>query len=208
MRPWNEKGELKEKDKRVGKQNLLIKGGNYRRKARRQKNSCIKTPKTIHINKTTQNPYWGSRTDPMITGIQHRYWYQYQYQYHHHSPKSQEPLPLTYTQYSRTQSQNPRTKEPRLKGQEQWAMSRNQNRRARPIEPRFKIPKNHNQLTKDQELSTMSESNTPNQGSKKLWSEGKGRMTWTIWQYHIMGQHENESIWLSKAQGQQGTIYE
>jgi hypothetical protein len=37
MRPWNEKGELKEKDKRVGKQNLLIKGGNYRRKARRQK---------------------------------------------------------------------------------------------------------------------------------------------------------------------------
>ena len=121
MRPWNEKGELKEKGKRVGKQNLLIKGGNYRRKARRQKNSCIKTPKTIHINKTTQNPYWGSRTDPMITGIQHRYWYQYQYQYHHHSPKSQEPLPLTYTQYSRTQSQNPRTKEPRLKGQEQWA---------------------------------------------------------------------------------------
>ena len=77
----------------------------------------------------------------MITGTQHRYWYQYQYQYHHHSPKSQEPLPLTYTQYSRTQSQNPRTKEPRLKGQEQWAMSRNQNRRARPIEPRFKIPK-------------------------------------------------------------------
>ena len=26
MRPWNEKGELKEKDKRVGKQVLLIKG--------------------------------------------------------------------------------------------------------------------------------------------------------------------------------------
>ena len=54
MRPWNEKGELKEKGKRVGKQNLLIKGGNYRRKARRQKNSCIKTPKN--------NPY--KQNDP------------------------------------------------------------------------------------------------------------------------------------------------
>ena len=195
MRPWNEKGELKEKGKRVGKQNLLIKGGNYRRKARRQKNSCIKTPKTIHINKTTQNPCWGSRTDPMITGTQHRYWYQYQYQYHHHSPKNHEPLPLTFTQNSRTQSQNQepmnqwtktqgsrtmslchtislyskfknqesktKTKEPRLKSQEQWAMGRNQHQRARPIEPRFKIP---------------------NQDSKILRSKGKGRMTWTIWQ--------------------------
>ena len=120
MRPWNEKGELKEKGKRVGKQNLLIKGGNYRRKARRQKNSCIKTPKTIHINKTTQNPYWGSRTDPMITGIQHRYWYQYQYQYHHQSPKNHEPLPLTYTQNSRTQSQNqePMNQDSRVKNHE------------------------------------------------------------------------------------------
>ena len=64
MRPWNEKGELKEKGKRVGKQNLLIKGGNYRRKARRQKNSCIKTPKTIHINKTTQN--LGEDREPIL----------------------------------------------------------------------------------------------------------------------------------------------
>ena len=171
----------------------------------------------------TQHRYW--------------YQYQYQYHHHSPKSQEPLPFTYTQNSRTKSQNQEPmnqdsriknnefiphhflilkiqgprvktKTKEPRLKSQEQWAMSRNQHQRARPIEPRFKIPKNHNQLTKDQELSTMSESNTPNQGSKKLWSEGKGRMTWTIWQYHIMGQHENESIWLSKAQGQQGTIYE
>ena len=83
---------------------------------------------------------------------------------HYHLPilKIQEPRVKTKNQWIKTQESRTmslchtislyskfkgqesktKTKEPRLKSQEQWAMGRNQHQRARPIEPRFKIPNN------------------------------------------------------------------
>ena len=116
---------------------------------------------------------------------------------------------------NKDQESKPKLKEPRFKGQESWVYTtpfpstqysrtrvKNQDSRTKNNGPWVEIrteerdpqnqdsrSQNHNQLTKDQEPSTMSESNIPNQDSKILRSEGEGQMTWTIWQYH------NEPAW-------------
>ena len=155
MRPWNEKGELKEKGKRVGKQNLLIKGGNYRRKARRQKNSCIKTPKN---NPYKQNdpksmlrienrPYDNRNPTPILIPIPISV----------SPPLAKEPWTITTNLYSKFENpeSKPRTNEPMNQD------SRVKNHEFIPyyfpilniLEPRVE---NQNQRAKTQEPRTMS----------------------------------------------------